>query len=139
MGTAAFKQRSIECSDELLQADNVHVKRTKGKLNSNKTSSKTWWKLSELLMYRAKRISGIPPLKDGKAWVLTAGKKADVLAKRFDAKNKLIPFACNPDLDMLHNQGVMGPFLPIRHHKVQSELKKLQNVATGPDHLSAVV
>ncbi|CAE8584050.1 unnamed protein product [Polarella glacialis] len=165
-GTPEYEAAQADCSRILFEEYTAYVSRTKELIKALPTSSKRWWTLSNLLMFKHSQTSSIPPLRaDHGQWVQDPAGKADLLADTFAAKCCL-PEAVNnifsegagqidasinnsnnnrnnnnqqqqQSTTTINNSSMSG-FLPVRRRKARQLLKALdEDKATGPDLLSA--
>ena len=134
-------QDAIQVSNKTMsEAFELHVEKTREKINSLPRGSKEWWRLNRSLLGRSQKQNvSIPPLRDkDKNWILENDKKAELFAETFAAKAKL--------------PAVQGEWIPKQLGTKQSDLlllrtKASENIlknldadkATGPDALPAKI
>ena len=76
-----------ECSQIILEEYFSYVASTKKKLQSLKSSSTKFWKISKRLLRKSDRVSLIPSLqRHDNSWARSAQEKADELADSLNSK-----------------------------------------------------
>ena len=88
-GSDDFKDAQAECGKTLTEEYQKYVVKLKEKIATLKRGSKQWWKLNRELLDKKKKISSIPPLRDGSTWLANGKDKADLFAKTFSEKSEL--------------------------------------------------
>ena len=138
-GTDAFASESATCAGILQDERTKYVEQLKAKIAALPKRSKQWWRLNRELLHRKAAIKAIPPLREGKEWIVEAKAKADAFAKVFESKSQLppevidTPFFSSPEV-------VREDFVPFRTRDTKKLFKKLDVAkATGPDRISAVI
>jgi len=137
--TPAFEAKRQLCAQVLAEEYQRHIAKLKEKISNLTKGSKQWWRLNRELLDKKSKISSIPPLRDGAAWVNDSKSKANLLAQTFDNKAKLppeevdCPFFGLPDSEF-------EDFVALRSRKMQKMLESLDiSKATGPDRIPASI
>ena len=74
-GTDAFASESATCAGILQDERTKYVEQLKAKIAALPKRSKQWWRLNRELLHRKAAIKTIPPLREGKEWVVDAKAK----------------------------------------------------------------
>ena len=93
-GSATFDDTRAECSQILVEEHLKYIAKLKAKISKLKKGSKQWWRLNRQLLNKRSKLSSVPPLREGTAWVNTPNEKTDLFAKTFASKTVLPPETC---------------------------------------------
>ena len=94
-GTDREAAAAQECSAILLDEHYDFVRKMRLDLVEAKPAFKKWWSKIRHLMNSKQRVSNIPALKDGTAWILDAEGKANCVVSCFETKNLMIEEVAN--------------------------------------------
>ena len=135
--TDKYEKMNERCSEILREECQKYIDKLKSKLSSLPRSSKQWWRINRELMHRKAKVSSIPPLREGKEWILNAKDKADSFARVFAAKNELPPEVVDTPF-FGHADAFLDEFIPLRSRSTMQIFKKL-NSDTFPSHHPDIV
>ncbi len=134
-GSATFDETRAQCSQCLVDAHLKYIAKLKTKISKLKKGSKQWWRLNRQLLNKRSKLSSVPPLREGTAWLNTSKEKADLFAKTFASKTALppetvdCPFFGAPDPEL-------SGFVVLRSRYTAKLFKALdESKATGPDQI----
>ena len=120
------------------EAFELHVEKTREKINSLPRGSREWWRLNRSLLGRSQKQNvSSPPLRDEKlGWILENDKKAELFADTFVAKAKLPAVEGEWKPKQLGTE--QSDLLLLRTKASEAILNNLNSdKATGPDALPA--
>ena len=133
-GSSEFADKSKLCGEVLRNAFLEYRRKLRARILDLPRHSKEWWRLNKELLYRRAKASTIPPLKIAGELVLDAKKKANALARAFQAKSSLPQPVLGPKQELEKVEARMPEFILIRSRLVLRILKALKlDTASGPD------
>ena len=134
-GTDEFLEKERICSDVLTVAYLRHQRELRERLLGLGYSSKEWWRVNRELLNRKTKVSTIPSLKDDLGqWILSPIEKANLLARKFEAKCVLPPRPTGEQNTSDEVTPVMSDFFLIRTRWVTKIIRNLKDgKASGPD------
>ena len=138
-GTELEKDAVLECSRIMKEDREQYIAKMKQELLSLKQGSKQWWRKSQQLMGEEAKICSIPALKSNEnVWILNAKGKADLLAKTFAEKNKLIEKEENRFASIRSSGELQWNLLVPTIENAEKVMENLKEESgTGPDSMPA--